>query len=106
MKKLILILTIPLVMTAVSATAQTKKDSLKVKADIDAISDGKAINSAQNKSIVNVGDSLPVKVDSMATKSSSPIPTPPTSNNPNPHEPAPLGVPPTPAPPKTRVDKE
>lgn len=98
MKKLILTITIGM-LASLPTFAQTKKDSLKVKADLDAISGGREINPTQKKSILHAGDSRPLEVDSTATKSDSQIPTPPTSNNPNPHEPAPVGVPPTPAPP-------
>ena len=88
-----------------AATAQTKKDSVKLRSDIEAIRKGKqARTSTAKPSILRVNDSLFNRVDTGALKSNSPVPTPPSPNNPNPYSPRPTvinpnaPVPPPPAP--------
>jgi hypothetical protein len=71
------------------ACAQTKKDSSKLKADIEAIRQGKEVKTDGRKSVVKVENNLPVTVDTAALKPGLPIPTPARPNNPNPYNPRP-----------------
>jgi len=77
--------------------AQSKKDSLKLKADIEAIRQGKPVKTAPKKKSVLVKDNKhPVKVDTAAIKGEKPLPMPTEPNNPNPHDPRPTVVNPHP----------
>jgi len=73
---------------AITASAQSKKDSLKLRADLDAIKNGKQVKTKKDKSIIRA-NTLPAKVDTGAIKSGIPTPITPTPNNPNPHDPRP-----------------
>jgi hypothetical protein len=77
--------------------AQSKKDSLKLKADLEAIRQGKPVKTAPKKKSVLVKDNKhPVKVDTAAIKGEKPLPMPTEPNNPNPHDPRPTVVNPNP----------
>lgn len=71
-----------------SGFAQSKKDSLKLRADLDAIRQGKDVKTKKTRSVVQV-DSTPAQVDTASIKSGIPTPITPTPNNPNPHDPRP-----------------
>lgn len=94
--KILLVIAIIVFTSIVSALGQSKKDSLNLKKDIEAISKGRKIPPPKKQSILNGGDSLPVKIDSMAMKPGLPQPIPTRPNNPNPHEPVPSPVNPSP----------
>lgn len=79
-----------------TASAQSKKDSLKLKRDIEAIRQGKPVKPDKEPSIMRTGDKLPAKIDTAALKPNSPVPTPPSPNNPNPYSPRPGNVHPNP----------
>ncbi|WP_207533889.1 hypothetical protein [Desertivirga arenae] len=87
MKTLIITLTASLILS-VSSFAQSKKDSLKLRADLDAIRQGKQVKSGKTKSVVRANTPV-AKVDTGAIKSGTPTPITPTPNNPNPHDPRP-----------------
>ena len=69
--------------------AQDKEDNVKLKADIEAIRQGKEIKINQSESILFNTDTLPLVIDTAALKPGMPIPTPPSPNNPNPYSPMP-----------------
>ena len=74
-----------------SSTAQSKKDSLKLRADIEALKDGKHIEpqKTDTASILKKNSRPAPAIDSNALKPTPPSPTPPSPNNPNPYEPQP-----------------
>jgi hypothetical protein len=75
--------------------SQSAKDSSRLKADLEAIRQGKQVQSDGKKSVVRVDGSLPAQVDTAALKPGLPIPTPASPNNPNPHDPRPNVMNPT-----------
>lgn len=87
MKTLIMTITTSLILS-VSCFAQSKKDSLKLRADLDAIRQGKSVKSDKPKSVVRA-TTTPAKVDTAGIKAGTPTPITPTPNNPNPHDPRP-----------------
>ncbi|WP_207426756.1 hypothetical protein [Pedobacter sp. SYSU D00535] len=82
---------------AFQANAQSKKDSLKMRAELDRIRTGQTPPaSADTPTLMRRDNNYPLKVDSNAVKPSLPSPTPPSSNNPNPYEPQPSVIHPNP----------
>ena len=83
-----IILSSILALSVTCAAGQSKKDTIRLKADIEAISQGKEVKSNKRQSIVR--SRVPkVQVDTVALKTGRRPPTPPNPNNPNPHEPVP-----------------
>jgi len=86
-----------LIFCQLPSIAQSKKDSLKLKADIEAIRQGKPVKTPPKKKSVLVKDNKhPVKIDTAAIKGEKPLPMPTEPNNPNPHDPRPTVVNPNP----------
>ena len=83
------------------AKKESKKDSVQLRSDIEALSKGKKIKTKKKQSVVRRRDLIPAKVDTTALKSGNQPPTPSSSNNPTPHDAVPAAS--NPEPPATPV---
>jgi|GEM_PF-4787276 len=74
------------------AAAQTKTDSAKLKADLDAIRSGKNVKTNTTKSIMKADSTHSAVIDSDALRAKPESPVLPRPNNPNPYSPRPNTV--------------
>lgn len=76
------------VLSVTCVAAQNPKDSVKLKADLEAISRGKEVQTTKRQSVMR-SRTPRATVDTLALKPGLRTPTPPSPNNPNPYDPVP-----------------